>query len=292
MQTIQDLEARALRRADDVDELYRLLRTARSRRQARTGAAEGGEQGLWAWIAGLFMPGHADRKIEALEQELNRKQAALRIAVDALHQEHCARLRAAPWSRTLLNPTEAELRDANDEYHPWNRVLMAGKRAIAAFVQVDEQEQIDAVISKAALAARVAAILLTRSSPGFSAGGVGAAQIDSMNRAGDAVQSFVNSLQLLAKARPAAGTPAGSPELQAIADQLKRVRTAFGFREAHGRLENAADRIRSLMAVVAKSAGGKFEEVENASDRLEEVNAQIALAAWSKIPARLRPFGR
>jgi hypothetical protein len=33
-------------------------------------------------------------------------------------------------------------------------------------------------------------------------------------------------------------------------------------------------------------------EVEAAQDRLEEVNHQIALAAWSNIPARLRPPGR
>jgi hypothetical protein len=57
-------------------------------------------------------------------------------------------------------------------------------------------------------------------------------------------------------------------------------------------IDDATRRVAALMGATARVSGKEMVEVEAAQDRLEEVNHQIALAAWSNIPARLRPPGR
>ncbi len=242
--------------------------------------------GLWAALKRLFLPGRSAGNVGKLEDQLTRARAALKIAVDELHQAHCQQLRGAPWSGNLLAPTETELRDANEEYHPWNRVQMSGKRALQALRKIKEADELD-VMDKALIVTQVLA-----DGPGRIATGASNRKIEAMNQAADPVRSFVNALRLLARDRPEAGTPKDSRTLSEIADTLAGVRTRIGMFGAEGDARLAASTISNLMEAAARSAGSEFHEVEAAQDRLEEVNHQIGLAAWSKIPARLRPPGR
>jgi len=282
LQTIQQLQARALRRADAVDELDRLLYAAKGKRRSEELREEGA--GLWAGLRRLFLPNRLAVKVEKLERDVGRARAALKIAVDELHQAHCQQLRAAPWSGSLLAPTEAGLRDANEDYQPWNRVQMSGKRALHALRRA-EHPDLD-VVDKGFLLVDMAldgpGPITTRTSR----------KIEAMNEAADPVRSFVNALRLLARERPEARVPADSQALSEIADRFAGVRNVFGLALAESKVRVAASTISSLMASIARAAGPEFSEVAVAQDRLEEVNHQIALAAWSKIPARLRPEGR
>jgi hypothetical protein len=285
LQTIEVLLARALRRADAVDELDRLLYAAKGRRRAQDLHDEA-TLGLWPCLKRLIWPNRLAAKLQKLERQKARAAAALRIAVDALHQAHCEQLRAAPWNRTLLAPTEAGLRDANEDYQPWNRVKMSGKRALHALRKVSHPDELDGV-DKAVLFTEVIS---------EGAGAIGEhldhRKIEAMHRAADPVRSFVRALGLLARARPEAGTPKGSRTLEGIADRLAGVRSRFGVAAGEDDAAAAERSISGLMAAVARASGSEFDEVESAQDRLEEVNHQIALTAWSKIPARLRPPGR
>jgi hypothetical protein len=283
LQTIQQLQARALRRADTVDELNRLLYASKGKQ--RTEELRDDNTGLWAGLRRLFLPNRLVAKVEKLERDVSRARAALKIAVDELHQEHCQQLRAAPWSGSLLAPTETGLRDANDDYQPWNRVQMSGKRALHALHRI-EYPNLD-VVDKGLIFVDLA--LDGSGGPALSRM---RRKIGAMNAAADPVRSFVNALRLLARERPEARAPADSRALSEIADRLAGVRSVFGVALAEGKVRAAASTIANLMASIASAAGPEFSEVEVAQDRLEEVNHQIALAAWSKIPARLRPPGR
>jgi hypothetical protein len=284
LQTIEKLQARALRRADENDELDRLLRIAKGRlRQQELGEAR---LGFWGKLMHLMRPNRLAAEVDKLARKKARAAAAMKVAVDSLHQAHCQQLRAAPWSRTLLAPTEAELRGANEDYHPWNRVKMSGKRALQALRKVKQPDELD-VVDKAVLFTEVIA-----DGPAAIGARRDSRKIAAMNRAADPVRSFVRALRLLARARPEARTPKGSRTLEGIADTLGGVRTRLGVDGGEDEAERAQRTISDLMAAVARASGAEFDDVESAQDRLEEVNHQIALAAWSKIPARLRPPGR
>jgi hypothetical protein len=284
VQRIDQLQARALRRADAVDELDRMLYAAKGSRRQQELRDDGA--GLWAALKRLFLPNRSTAKVEKLETQQTRARAALKIAVDELHQAHCEQLRAAPWSGSLLAPTEAGLRGANQDYHPWDLVQMAGKRALSALYKIDEGGDSDSV----ALAV-VVVLLAVGGVRGFSSSGL-SQRIEAMNRAGDAIQSFVNALRLLARTRTEAAADSDSASLTVIATNLSGVRTRFGAMAVTGKIGGAKRTIAAIMTSVARASGSERGAVANAQDRLEEVNHQIALAAWSKIPARLRPPGR
>jgi hypothetical protein len=283
LQAIQELQARALRRADAVDELDRLLFAARGKR--RSDDMRDDSSGLWAALKRLFLPNRAAGKVQKLERQLARAQAALRIAVDELHQAHCQQLRTAPWSGSLLAPTEAGLRDANEDYHPWNRVLKSGRRVLLALHGIDNPE-LD-IIDKAVRVFDVAT-----DGPGFTLTDRINRRIDAANRAGEAIQGFLKALQALKRERSEADLTLDNPALAKIADRLAAVRTLFGLAVAEIHVGRAERTVAALIESVRQRSGSKFDEVEDAQDRLEEVNHQISLAAWSKIPARLRPAGR
>jgi hypothetical protein len=269
-----------LRRADAVDDLDRRLDAVKGKRP--TEALRDDSAGLFAALKRLFLPNIATARLENLEAQRARARAALRIAVDELHQAHCQQLRTAPWSGSLLAPTEAGLRDANDDYHPWNRVLMSGKRALQALRRIDHADDPDLVDVAIELVDLVTSDLVPDDNR----------RIEAMNRAADPIRSFVNALRLLSRDRPEAGTPQDSRTLTAIADKLGGVRSRIGAAGAGDDVRFAAITIKNLMDAVARSAGPEFDEVEAAEERLEAANQQIGLAAWSKIPARLRAVGR
>jgi hypothetical protein len=285
VQRIEQLQARALRRADAVDEMERMLYAAKGQRRRQEVRDE--TAGLWVALKRLFLPNRSAAKVEKLEVQQTRARAALKIAVDELHQAHCEQLRAAPWSGTLLAPTEAELRDANEDYHPWDLVQMAGKRALSALYKIDADGDSDSV----ALAAFVVLLAFggltgVTSSTGLSR------RIEAMNRAGDAIQGFVNALRFLARTHPEVAADSDSASLTTIAANLAGVRTRFGMMAVAGKIGGAKRTIAAILTSVTRASGSERGARANAQDRLEEVNHQIALAAWSKIPARLRPQGR
>ena len=283
LQTIQQLQARALRRAEAVDELDRLLYATKGQRRAedlRDGAA-----GLWAAVRRLFLPNRLAAKVEKLERQQARARAALKIAVDELHQAHCQQLRTAPWSGSLLAPTETGLRDANEDLRPWNRVQMSGKRALAALTAIGAPPNLGAgdvilLITEVVLAAS-----------DFTSEDLDE-RIDVAHRAGWAIRSFINALKALKQEHPESNAGPGNSDLAEIAEKLIAIRTRFGLTLAQGYVGRAARTIAALMDSVRRESATEFDGVELAQDRLEAVNHQIALAAWSKIPARLRPPGR
>jgi hypothetical protein len=282
LQTIQQLEARALRRADTVDELDRLLYGAKGKLRSEKLRDDAG---LWVALKRLFLPNRLEVRVKKLERDLARARAALRIAVVDLHQGHCQQLRSAPWSGSLIAPSEAELRDANDEYHPWNRVQRAGKHALRALNRINRPDDPDLVDA--------AFTLLDEWDDGpvlFSSDHINR-KIEVMNLAGTTLRNFANTTRLLTRERPEAGI-AADPFLDKFADKLSGVRTRFGVMIAQRGIDDATRRVAALMGATARVSGKEMVEVEAAQDRLEEVNHQIALAAWSNIPARLRPPGR
>lgn len=101
LRSIGDLEARALRCADRVDDLERRLRSEQWRQRVRA-SAEASAAGFWSRLFRRLKPERGARAITALEQDKARAQAALKIAVDELYQAHCEQLRAAPWGRSLM----------------------------------------------------------------------------------------------------------------------------------------------------------------------------------------------
>jgi hypothetical protein len=282
LQTIQELQARALRRADAVDELDRLLFAAKGKR--RSDDMRDDSSGLWVALKRLFLPNRAAGKVQKLERQRVRAQAALRIAVDELHQAHCQQLRTAPWSGSLLAPTEAGLRDANEDYHPWSRVERAGKQALLALGRINQAGDADIVDTAFVLWDMV------DGGPNLFSQGIDR-KIEAMNLAGSAVRNFANTVRLLALERPEAGI-APSPSLEKIAGKLSAVGSRFGVIATGGYVKPAKRAIAALMTAAAQSSGRESADVGAAQDRLEEVNHQISLAAWSKIPARLRPAGR
>jgi hypothetical protein len=281
LQTIEGLQARALRRADAVDALDRRLYAAKGRR--RTLEREG--RGFWASLWRRTFPDRLAAEIEKLERDRARSEAALKIAVDELHQAHCQRLRAGPSSPSLLRPTEAGLRAANAEYHPWDLVQMSGKRALSALYKIDAVGDSDSV------ALVIVLLLLAAGGSRFSSSGL-AERIEAMNQAGDALKGFANALRFLAREHPETGADSGSPSLTATAERLSAVRTRFGAMAVTGQIDAAKRRIAAIMTSAERDSGAERNEVGKAQERLEAVNHQIELAAWSKIPLRLRPPGR
>jgi hypothetical protein len=281
LQSVQQLEARALRRADAVDELERLLYAAKGNRRQQE--LRDDRAGPWA---SLFRPNRWMDKVEKLERDVTRARASLKIAVDELHQAHCQQLRTAPWSGRLLAPTEAGLRNANEDDHPFELVRRAGKRALNAMYKIDASGDSDSV------ALIVLTILLAVGGGRFSSSSGLTERIEAMNQAGDAIQSFANAMRSLDRAHPELGMAADSPSLSAIAKRLSGVRTRFGAMAVSGQGADAKRTIAAILTTVGQASGSESGDVAEAQGRLAEVNHQIALAAWSKIPARLRPAGR
>jgi hypothetical protein len=283
VQTIEQLQARALRRADAVDELDHLLYTAKGRR--RTDALRDDSAGLWAALKRLFLPDRSAAKVLKLERQKARARAALTIAVDELHQAHCQQLRAAPWSASLLRPTETGLRAANEEYHPWDLVQMSGKRALSALYKIDAAGDSDSI------ALVILGVLLATGGTRLLSGGLGE-RIEAMNQAGDAILGFVNATRALARVHPETGVDMESASLTATAKRLSSVRTRLGAMAVSNQVMEAKRTIAAIVTSVAQASRSERGQAGTAQDRLEEVNHQIDLAAWSKIPARLRPAGR
>ncbi len=184
----------------------------------------------------------------------------------------------------MLAPPEAELRDANDDYHDWDLALMSGKRALSALYKIDAVADTD---SPALIIVEVIFGAVTDLPSDEIAQRVGA-----INHAADAIRGFANVLRILARSHPEVAAEADSAPLVAIADRLSRVRTRIGAMAVSGQVDRAKRTIASIMTSVERASGVQRGGVADAQGRLEEVNHQIALTAWSKIPARLRPPGR
>jgi len=118
MQSIPDLEARALHHAQALDSVRRTLRTQALHRLNRPGVVDRGE------------PRAAEDPVEPLHLEEARTAARLKIAVDELLAAHCEQLRLSAWGQRLLVPAETALLEANEAYLPWERVLRFGKLAL------------------------------------------------------------------------------------------------------------------------------------------------------------------
>jgi hypothetical protein len=162
LQKIHELEARAVQRADALDAIRRTLRAQRS---------------LPTNTNSVVDRGHAKRsddmedQTESLRRDEARAEARFKIAVDELLAAHCETLRLSAWGQGLLVPAEEMLLAANESYHPWDRALRFGKRAI---------EELQSLELAGTASERDAA----------------------RDRARDAIQGFRNGIDLLGRARP------------------------------------------------------------------------------------------
>jgi len=276
-----------LRRADEAEDLERRLAAAewRVRARAQSPSVDRGG-GLWSRATGWLKGDGASDEIARLRTQKTHADAALKIAVDELHQAHCATLRTSPWSRTLVGPAEATLQGANAEYHPWDRAVMFGTQAIDALGAAGGQTR-----SNIGDAIRLATMLVTRSSlPSLSSGSL-SEQLDAMHRAGEAVDHFIKAVDLLARDRPRTDVPLVSDGLRKCAQKLMAVGNRFTIAAIQSSLHPAAEEIRAILNRIIAESGGERSDVETARARLEGTNQQVITAAWSKIPARLRPNG-
>jgi hypothetical protein len=282
MQSIAELEARALRRADEADELARRLAAAEWRLRTRdAGSVERG--GFWSRLTGGLKPDAVVTEIARLQTQKAHADAALKIAVDELHQAHCIALRDSPWNRTLLEPAEAEVAHASDDYHPWDRVLIAGDATLQALTAAARQPGLGAYD-----AARVLLALGGIRTPRLSATSR-AESVQIIRAAGQAVDRFIKSVQLLQRDRPGNLTVGVGPALQDNAARMLGLRTAFGINGVHGAIQAALRDVGAIMTQVRARSRGERGELGDARRRYEQASRQVALMAWSKIPARLRP---
>ena len=283
MQSIAQLEARALRRADAVEDLERRLAAAEWQVRARAHSPSVDRGGFWSRVAGCFRRDGASAAIARLREQKAHTDAALKIAIDELHQAHCEALRDSPWSRSLLKPAEAGLSHATDDYHPWDRILMFGDAALRALTTAARQPGLDAYDAARRLLALggIRAPRLSGTSPAES--------IAIVNAAGDAVDRFVTSVQLLERDRPVNTTISMSPGLADSAARMKRVRTAFGIARVHGAVQAALREVGAIVTEVRAQSSEERGNLGNARQRFEQASQQVAMLAWSKIPARLRP---
>jgi hypothetical protein len=284
MQTIAELEARALRRADEVDDLARRLDAVEW--QARAGkhspsVDRGG--GLWSRVTGWFRRDGVAVKVARLSAQKAHADAAMKIAVDELHQAHCIALRGSPWSRTLLKPAETGLSHATDDYHPWDRIVMFGDAALRALTAAARQPGADAT--------DVVRLLLALGgvrTPRLSATST-AESVAIIHEAGEAVDRFVTSVRLLERGRPTDAKIRGSPTLAGYAARMKSVRTKIGIARAHGAIQAALREIGATLTQVRAQSSEERGQLGKARSTFEQAGQQVALMAWSKIPARLRP---
>jgi hypothetical protein len=296
MLTIPDLEARALRRADQVEDADRLLRAARWR--LRTGRDDGDSPlGFWARLAGRLWPSSAARRVAKLERDHRRAEAAFKIAVDELLQAHCAALRSAPWSQGRVAGVEAAVRSSSTDYGPWRRSLALGESAL------DKLRGLGAGRPGFGDAARIltlatGGIYIPRLSPD-------AESIDAMREAGEALGSFISSLDHLPQTSPARNWPHDGPNgdparsrpapsagLRDCARRMAEVRTRLGVAAVESARSRAMREVASLLHRLDDSSRDERGDLDAARSALEAANQQLILAAWSKIPARLRPIGR
>jgi hypothetical protein len=142
------------------------------------------------------------------------------------------------WGQGLLVPAEELLLAANESFHPWDRVLRFGKLAL---------QEIQAANAAGSAAEREAA----------------------RERMRDAIQGFLNGIDLLARARPESELPLLKSDLARRWDRDFEIVNVMADIEAQCKAEKAA--------------------VATAQARLEVANQEIVAAAWAKIPARLRP---
>lgn len=283
MQPIAELEARASRRADAVEDLERRLAAAEWRLRARQRSPSVDRGGLWARVSAWLKGDGIAAEIARLRTQKVRADAALKIAVDELHQAHVAALRVSPWSRTLVRPAEAALQGANAEYHPWDRVVMFGSQAIDALREARGQGA-----ANIGDAVRLAMMALTRSSgPSGSLN----EELATMHRAGEAVDRFVKAVDLLARDRPRPDLPRVSDDLRKCARRLMAVGNRFTMVGVQVSIPPAAAEIRAILNRILAESGGERGDVDAARTRLEGANQQVIAMAWSKIPARLRPKG-
>jgi hypothetical protein len=285
MQTIAELEARALRRADEVDDLAR--RVAAAQWQARAGKHSPSVvrgAGPLSRIAGWFSgDGGLRAKIARLQAQKAHADAAMKIAVDELHQAHCAALRDSPWSRTLLKPAESGLSHATADYHPWDRALMFGDAALRALTAAARQPGADA-------SDLVLLLLALAGTWGTRLSGTSTLEsLQIIHEAGEAVDRFIKSVELLERDAPATVKPGLSPGLADHAARMKRVRTKVGIARAHRAIQAALREIGAILTQIRGQSNEEQGRLGNARVTFEQAGQQVALMAWTKIPARLRP---
>jgi hypothetical protein len=284
MQPIAELEARALRRADEVDDLARRLAAAEW--QARAGKHKPSvdrSDGLWSLMTGWFTRDGTAAKIARLRAQKAHADAAMKIAVDELHQAHCIALRGSPWSRTLLKPAETGLSHATDDYHRWDRVLMFGDAALRALTAAARQPGADASDALSLLLA-LAGVRGSRLSGTSTMEGV-----EIIHGAGEAVDRFITSVRLLERDGPGNVTISVIPSLADHAVRMKRIRTRVGITRVHGAIQAALREIGSTLTQVRAQSSDERGQLGKARVTFEQADQQVALMAWSQIPARLRP---
>jgi hypothetical protein len=288
MQTIAELEARALRRADEVDDLARRLAAAECQAGARQHSPSVDRGGrLWSRIAGWFRGDGVAARIAQLRVQKAHADAAMKIAVDELHQAHCIALRGSPWSRTVLKPAEAVLTHATDDYHPWDRVLMFGDAALRALTVAARQPGAD--VSDIVGLALMALLALGGTAAPRLSGTSTMESVEIIHGAGEAVDRFIASVRLLERDAPGDVTIRASPTLADHAARMKRVRTKIGIARAHRAIQAALREIGAIMTRVRAQSSGERGQLGDARQRFEQASRQVASMAWSKIPARLRP---
>jgi len=287
MQYMQELEARALRRADRVDDLDRRIRAIRSRQRGGPGSVDRGRS-LLQRISGWFRRDRSAADLAKLETERRRAVAERKIAVDELLQAHCERLRAAPENRHLLAPAEAVLRTANEDYHPWDRALMFGGQALRALNVAygrGSWNAYDTLIAFSLLAPLLTGGRVFRMSSSSTL-----EDLDRVHAAGQALEVFVKSLKLLARDHPDVSVPNASAALEKCAQDMLAARTRIGIMKVQGAMSRSIREIGAILSEIQKRSAGERGDVAAARMGFDGVNNRLVAAAWTKIPARLRPY--
>jgi len=232
LQKIEEIEARASHRAKALESIRRALKLHSARPSNVVGVVDRGSS---------KQSDTGEEQTEALRRDEERAEARLKIAVDELLAAHCEILRMSSFGQALLVPAESALLEANESYQPWERVLRFGRLAIKELTSAEfahsESEQVEA-----------------------------------RERAREAIDGFVNSIDLLARVRPESELSLLKSDLASRWDRDIEIANATAAIEAQCTAEKAA--------------------VAAAQAQLEVANQQIIEAAWLKIPARLRSADR
>jgi hypothetical protein len=138
MQTIAQLEQHALTRLAERDRYAKALEAARLRHQAGDGGVADLGGSVFGWAIGLLSFGRRTADVAALEANLAKANASLKIEINTLHERHCEKLRKSDWyivelekihkqhagSRAERPAAEARLAKLNNEMikRAWNQI--------------------------------------------------------------------------------------------------------------------------------------------------------------------------
>jgi hypothetical protein len=138
MQTITQLEQHALKRLAERDRYAKALQAARQRHAAGDGGVDDLGGSVFGWLVRLLTFGRVGADIAALEANLAKANASLKIEVNTLHERHCEKLRKSDWyiselekihkqhggKRAERPQAEARLAKVNDEMikKAWNQL--------------------------------------------------------------------------------------------------------------------------------------------------------------------------